>query len=182
MVRKLKYHEQKLLKKVDFISWEVDNNLHELKIMKKFHVQKREDYTRYNKLSRKIRALGHLIKDLNVNDPFRKQMGDELLQLLFSMGLIGKNDNLELCDRVTASSFCRRRLPVLMTRSRMAPSLAISTKFVEQGHVRIGPNVVMDPAFCVTKNMEDFITWVDGSAIKKHVARYNEELDDFDLM
>lgn len=47
MVRKLKFHEQKLLKKVDFISWEVDNNLHELKIMKKFNVQKREDYTRY---------------------------------------------------------------------------------------------------------------------------------------
>lgn len=45
MVRKLKYHEQKLLKKVDFISWEVDNNLHEIKIMKRYHVHKREEYT-----------------------------------------------------------------------------------------------------------------------------------------
>ena len=46
MVRKLKYHEEKLLKKVDFINWEVDNNLHEVKIMKKFFIQKREDYTK----------------------------------------------------------------------------------------------------------------------------------------
>ena len=46
MVRKLKFHEKKLLKKVDFISWEVDNNLHEVKIMKKYYVQKREDYTK----------------------------------------------------------------------------------------------------------------------------------------
>lgn len=45
MVRKLKFHEKKLLKKVDFISWEVDNNLHEAEIMKKYHVHKREDYT-----------------------------------------------------------------------------------------------------------------------------------------
>ncbi|KAH8853677.1 U3 small nucleolar ribonucleoprotein IMP3 [Schistosoma japonicum] len=45
MVRKLKYHEQKLLKKVDFINWECDNNLHEVKIMRLFHIQKREDYT-----------------------------------------------------------------------------------------------------------------------------------------
>lgn len=45
MVRKLKYHEQKLLKKVDFISWKVDNNLHEVKIMRKYHITKREDYT-----------------------------------------------------------------------------------------------------------------------------------------
>ena len=47
MVRKLKYHEKKLLKKVDFISWEVDNNLHEIKVMRKYYIQKREDYTKY---------------------------------------------------------------------------------------------------------------------------------------
>ena len=47
MVRKLKFHEEKLLKKVDFISWEVDNNLHEVKILKRYRIQKREDYTKY---------------------------------------------------------------------------------------------------------------------------------------
>ncbi len=46
MVRKLKYHEQKLLKKVDFISWQSDNNLHEVKILRKYHIQRREDYTK----------------------------------------------------------------------------------------------------------------------------------------
>lgn len=46
MVRKLKYHEQKLLKKVDFINWEVDNNLHEVKVLRKYHIEKREDYTK----------------------------------------------------------------------------------------------------------------------------------------
>ncbi|XP_055948087.1 U3 small nucleolar ribonucleoprotein protein IMP3-like [Argiope bruennichi] len=181
-MRKLKYHEKKLLKKVDFINWEVDNNLHELKIMKKYYVQKREDYTRYNKLARKIRTLARMIKDLDMKDPFRKEAGDRFHTLLHSMGLISKNEGLELCDKVTASSFCRRRLPVLMTRSKMAPSLKDATKFVEQGHVRIGPNVVMDPAFLVTKNMEDFVTWVDRSAIRKHIANYNEEMDDFDFM
>jgi len=47
MVRKLKFHEKKLLKKVDFISWNVDNNLHELKVMKKYYIQRREDYTKW---------------------------------------------------------------------------------------------------------------------------------------
>lgn len=46
MVRKLKYHEHKLLKKVDFISWEVDNNIHEAKVMRRYCIQKREDYTK----------------------------------------------------------------------------------------------------------------------------------------
>lgn len=46
MVRKLKFHEQKLLKKVDFINWQVDNNLHESKVLRKYHIRKREDYTK----------------------------------------------------------------------------------------------------------------------------------------
>ena len=51
-MRKLKYHEKKLLKKVDFFNWEIDNNQHELKIMRKYRILKREQYTMYNKLSR----------------------------------------------------------------------------------------------------------------------------------
>ena len=31
---------------------QVSNNLHEVKIMKRYCIQKREDYTLYNKLSR----------------------------------------------------------------------------------------------------------------------------------
>ena len=47
MVRKLKYHEKKLLKKVDFISWKSDRNLREVKILRLYHIQKREDYTKF---------------------------------------------------------------------------------------------------------------------------------------
>ncbi|XP_064463926.1 U3 small nucleolar ribonucleoprotein protein IMP3-like [Ornithodoros turicata] len=182
MVRKLKYHEQKLLKKVDFISWEVDNNLHEVKMMKKYFIQKREDYTKYNKLSRSIRELARKIKELDAKDPFREKSTRELLEKLHSMGLITTKENLELCDRVTASSFCRRRLPVIMVRNQMAQQLKMATQFVEQGHVRIGPDLVTDPAFLVSRQLEDFVTWVDSSAIRKHVAEYNDMRDDYDLL
>ena len=43
-----------------------------------------------------------------------------------------------------------------------------------QGHVRIGPETVTDPAFLVTRSMEDFVTWVDTSKIKRKVQKYNE--------
>ena len=46
MVRKLKYHEQKLLKKVDFVSWKADSNIREIQILRKYHIQKRDDYTK----------------------------------------------------------------------------------------------------------------------------------------
>ncbi len=52
---------------------------------------------------------------------------------------------------------------------------------VEQGHVRVGPDVVKDPAFLVTRNMEDFVTWVDTSAIRKKVQEYKDLRDDYDM-
>ncbi len=55
MVRKLKYHEQKLLQKVDFVSWSADGGPSENKVIRKYHIKKREHYTLYNKLSREVR-------------------------------------------------------------------------------------------------------------------------------
>ncbi|XP_062259680.1 U3 small nucleolar ribonucleoprotein protein IMP3 isoform X2 [Platichthys flesus] len=157
MVRKLKYHEQKLLKKVDFINWEVDNNLHEVKVLRKYHIEKREDYTKYNKLSRNIRDLAQKIRDLDEKDGFRAQGTHRLLEKM-------------------------RRLPSIMLNLRMAQNLKNAVTFIEQGHVRVGPDIVTDPAFLVTRNMEDFVTWVDSSKIKQHVMNYNDERDDFDLV
>ena len=45
-MRKLKFHEQKLLRKVNFFEYKKEKNLREVKILRKYHVQKREDYTK----------------------------------------------------------------------------------------------------------------------------------------
>jgi hypothetical protein len=51
-----------------------------------------------------------------------------------------------------------------------------------QGHIRVGPDTVTDPAFLVTRNMEDFVTWVDTSKIKRKVLKYSDKLDDYLLL
>jgi len=181
MVRKLKHHEQKLLKKVDFINWEVDNNLHEVKVMKRYAIQKREDYTMYNKLSREVREIVRKIKDLDPKSKDRAEMSGRFLEKLYTIGLIPSKWNLEACDKVNASSFCRRRLPVILVKSRMSENIKSATQLIEQGHIRVGPDVVKDPAFLVTRNMEDFVTWVDNSAVRKKILEYKDMRDDFDI-
>ncbi|XP_048225228.1 LOW QUALITY PROTEIN: U3 small nucleolar ribonucleoprotein protein IMP3 [Perognathus longimembris pacificus] len=182
MVRKLKFHEQKLLKQVDFLNWEVtDHNLHEVRVLRRYRLQRREEYTRYNQLSRAVRELARRLRDLPERDPFRARASAALLDKLYALGLVPTRGSLQLCDAVTASAFCRRRLPTVLLKLRMAQHLQAAVAFVEQGHVRVGPEVVTDPAFLVTRSMEDFVTWVDSSKIKRHVLEYNEERDDFDL-
>ena len=47
--------------------------------------------------------------------------------------------------------------------------------------MRVGTEMIKDTAFLVTRNLEDFVTWVDGSKIKEHVMSYNDLRDDFEL-
>jgi hypothetical protein len=51
MVRKLKFHEKKLLRKVDLVGFKSESNIRVVEILRRYHIQKREDYTKYNKLS-----------------------------------------------------------------------------------------------------------------------------------
>ncbi|KAM7510744.1 hypothetical protein LguiB_009619 [Lonicera macranthoides] len=75
-----------------------------------------------------------------------------------------------------------RRLATLLLQLKFAEHLKEAIAYIEQGHVRVGPETVTDPAFLVTRNMEDFVAWVDTSKIKRKVLEYNEKLDDYDAV
>lgn len=99
------------------------------------------------------------------------------------MGILSQGTKLSEVERkLGVSRLARRRLGVVMTRLRMADTVQSGARFIEQGHVRVGTEVVTDPAFLVTRGMEDFVTWVDSSKVKRNIQKYREELDDFDLL
>ncbi|XP_066486005.1 U3 small nucleolar ribonucleoprotein protein IMP3 [Tiliqua scincoides] len=183
MVRKLKFHEAKLLKKLSLVSWEA-GSLAELRVLRRFRLPRREDYTRYNQLSRAVRELARRLRDLGpapASAAFRARCSAALLGKLYALGLVPSRASLEQCERVSASSFCRRRLPSVLLRLRMAPNMQAAVAFVEQGHVRVGPQVVTDPAFLVSRALEDFVTWAPASRLRRHVLDYGQERDDFDI-
>ena len=109
------------------------------------------------------------------------EVTDHLLDKLYSLGLI-QNKRLLACDKIAASTLCRRRLPVVLVRLKFAETMKEAVTLVEQGHIRVGPESVTDPTFLVTRTMEDYVTWVDTSKIKRTIMRYNDKLDDFDLL
>lgn len=50
MVRKLKYHEQKLLRKTDFITYKQDNAHRDKAVIRRYMITKVEDYHKYNRM------------------------------------------------------------------------------------------------------------------------------------
>ncbi|KAG9249926.1 uncharacterized protein F5Z01DRAFT_684266 [Emericellopsis atlantica] len=183
MVRKLKHHEQKLLRKVDFINYKQDNDHRDKAVARRYMIQKPEDYHKYNRLCGSIRQLAHRLSLLPPENPTRRKHETLLLQKLYDMGIISSTSKLSLVENnVTVSAFARRRLPVVMTRLRMAEHVQAATKMIEQGHVRVGTDVITDPAYLVTRTTEDFVTWSVGSKIKNNVMKYRDKLDDFELL
>ncbi|KAG8460113.1 hypothetical protein KFE25_014258 [Diacronema lutheri] len=180
-MRTLKYHERKLLKKVDFLQWKQDDNIREVKILRRYRIQHRDEYHKYNRLCGAVTKTVSMLKELEPSDPFRLETTERLLAKLYDMGVIHVK-KLSSCDKLAASSFCRRRLPVVLVRLRYAETLKEAVTLVEQGHIRIGPENVTDPAYLVTRQFEDLITWVDTSRIKRHVMTYNDKLDDYDML
>lgn len=138
--------------------------------------------SRYNRLCGKLGSLANQLSLLDPNDPFRIKMTDQLLEKLSSMGIITADNSLSQAFKVTTSSFCRRRLAVVLNKLKMCESVKQATKLIQQGHVRVGPDTITDPAFLVTRQMEDYVTWVDSSKIKRIISKYNDELDDYDLL
>ncbi|KZV86451.1 alpha-L RNA-binding motif-containing protein [Exidia glandulosa HHB12029] len=182
-MRLLKHHEKKLLKKVDFLNWKQDSNVREIKILRRYHIQDRDDYHKYNKLAGSLKSFAHRLTLLPADDPVRLRMQAQLLSKLYDMGIINSETKLsDVENKVTVSAFCRRRLAVVMVRLKMSETVSAAAKFIEQGHVRVGPDTVADPAYLVTRHMEDFVTWVDTSKLKRTVMKYNDQLDDFDLL
>ncbi|EIE23701.1 small nucleolar ribonucleo protein U3 component [Coccomyxa subellipsoidea C-169] len=181
-MRQLKFHEKKLLKKVDFLQWKNEHNQRELQVIRRYHIQDREDYKKYNKICGIVTKLVNVIKRLDQQDPVRVELTEQMLDKLYNMGVISTKKSLVLLEKLSTSSFCRRRLSVVMLRLKMAETLREACTFIEQGHVRVGPEAVLDPAFLVTRPMEDFVTWVDTSKIRRKVMQYNDKLDDYDLL
>uniref|UniRef100_A0A1J3D255 U3 small nucleolar ribonucleoprotein protein IMP3 n=1 Tax=Noccaea caerulescens TaxID=107243 RepID=A0A1J3D255_NOCCA len=181
-MRKLKYHEQKLIRKVNFLEWERESGHRETMITHRYHMVDRDDYKKYSGLCRMVQKLTNVMKQMDPSDPFRIQMTDMLLEKLYNMGVIPTRKSLALTDRLSVSSFCRRRLSTVLVQLKYAEHLKGAVTYIQQGHIRVGPETVTDPAFLVTRNMEDFITWVDSSKIKRKVLEYNDKLDDYDMI
>lgn len=76
MVRKLKYHEQKLLRKTDFITYKQDNGHRDKEVIRRYMIQKPEDYHKINRIcgvSLSIRAVFHNMKCVSSASMIREQ-------------------------------------------------------------------------------------------------------------
>lgn len=176
-MRTLKFHEQKLLKKVNFLEWKSTNTTREQVVSSRFCLKTRDEYLRYNKVVAMIRKLTESLSRLADSDATKRFIGRKLIALLYDTGIIPER-RLADCATVGVTALCQRRLPSVMVRRRLVEHLADADKFVRQGHVRVGAREVSDPAMLVSREMEEYVAWIDGSKIRRKIDEFQDAVDD----
>ena len=96
------------------------------------------------------------------------------------MGLINSRQGLDVVEKINVAAMCRRRLPVILHKLKMAETVKEAVMYIEQGHIKVGVETVTDAAFHVDRNMEDHVQWVKGSKIRHKIKEYEGEVDDFE--
>ena len=87
---------------------------------------------RYNKLAGLATKLVSLLKELKPDDPFRIKITDQLLEKLYAFGAIPTRTSISIVERLSTSSIAKRRLPVIMVKTKMAQTMKEAVTFIEQ--------------------------------------------------
>ncbi|KAI4291965.1 U3 small nucleolar ribonucleoprotein IMP3 [Pancytospora philotis] len=177
-MRELKYHEQKLLKKVNFLEWASTNTPREQTITAKYLLKSREEYQFYSRIVGMVRKLAESLSRLPDNDPFKIFIAKKFISLLYDTGII-ENRKLIDCTKVGVSSLCMRRLPMVVVHRKLVQHFRDADRLVQQGHVKLGSRVIGDTSTLVSRAMEEFVGWADSSKIRKKIDEFNEDYDDY---
>ena len=169
MVRKLAHHESRLLRRVSLHQYPTSSSSTPAAapVLRRYAIARPQDYTSYNRICGSLRHLAARLAKLPPDDPVRRRLESELLGKLWDVGVLGhvsageaggggggSTSRGKLSDverKVTVSAFARRRLGVVMTRLGMGETVQAANRFVQQGHVRVGTEVVTDESFLVTR-------------------------------
>jgi U3 small nucleolar ribonucleoprotein protein IMP3 len=129
-MRKLKHHEQKLMKKVNFYDWKSEGDHRETRVMHRYHLQNREDYHAYNKICGMVTSIISKVKMLPMDDPFRIKVTEQLLERLHNLGVLDTKDNIQNAEKISVSAFCRRRLGTIMHKLKYAETMKEAVTFI----------------------------------------------------
>lgn len=173
-MRQLKYHEKKLLRKVDLLEWKGTPSQREHAITQKYFIEERETYPMYNVIVGKIKRLSIALAKLSDNEVLKQTVVKELTNKLYSAGIIRSKSLLE-CAKVGVWSFCERRLSTVVERTKMVPDIKTGVTFIKGGHVKVGTETVTEPSLLITRLMEDYVTWRDGSKVKETIKEFTQD-------
>ncbi|KAF0890231.1 hypothetical protein E2562_039526 [Oryza meyeriana var. granulata] len=87
-MRKHRFHEQKLLKKTNFLNYKRERGHRDATVTQRYLLVERDDYKKYNGICLMVQKLVNIIKQMDPRDPYRSEMTDMLLDKLWRLATV----------------------------------------------------------------------------------------------
>jgi len=90
---------------------------------------------------------------------------NQLLTKLFSLGLLGKDGNIEDILSLTLKDILERRLQTLVFRKDLSSSIRQARQFIVHEHISLGDKTITAPSYLVPLEEENTIRFTQSSVL-----------------
>lgn len=196
-MRKLRFHESRLLRKTNFLKYEETVTEQDHKLISMYQIENRDQLVIYKRIVSMAKEISHSLAALSQMNERTADSQKNILPLdmpahqkvveshirsftdkLYKHGLIRKN-NLKDAANLKISDLCERRVATLLKRQHFTNSIKEAVKLIKQGHILIGNKPIKSTDVLVTNGMENFINWKDSSKHKKCIKQFNDCYDEY---
>jgi len=130
-----------------------------------------------------ITKLAGLLKKLDHEDIFGITTIRQTLEILYKLAIIPHKKSLSQLEEVTVAAFCRRRLAVMLPSLGVVTSIQKGIDLIKRGHIRVGPHIVTDPGFHVTRALQGCVFRPNESKkIDPKMISHGNSIDDYELI
>lgn len=196
-MRKLRFHESRLLRKTNFLKYEETATEQDHKLIAMYQIENRDQLVIYKRIVSMVKEISYSLAALTqmnektsnsainiekLDIPAHRRVIEGLTRSftdkLYKHGLIRKN-NLKDAANLKISDLCERRVTTLLKRHNFTNSIKEAVKLIKQGHILIGNKPIYSTDVLVTNGMENFIHWKDSSKHKKCIEQFNGCFDEY---
>lgn len=130
----------------------------ELKLVGEFGLKNKKEVWRVQMGLSKIRNAARSLLMLDDTDPKRLFEGRALMRRMYRYGFLDETqDKLDYVLALTPQTFLERRLQTLVFKQGLAKSIHHARVLIQQGHIRVGKQIVTVPSYMVRVDSEKHI-------------------------
>ena len=143
--------------------WQKERIVAEKELLAEYGLNRKFEIWKMNSILKNFtRQAKNLVTSKN---PQVEQERNQLLTKLFSLGLLGKDSNIEDILSLTLKDILERRLQTLVCRKNLANSMRQARQFIVHEHISLGDKRITAPSYLVPLEEEGNIQFAQGSVI-----------------
>jgi small subunit ribosomal protein S4 len=138
-------------------AWSSEQLENEIRLLGEYGLRNKKEIWRHRSMLSKYRSLARGL--LGKTEDQRKDMENQILKKLYSIGVIQENSTLDDILDLAIEDILERRLQTVVFRRGLAKTISQSRQFINHGHISVGERRITVPSYVVEREDEEVINY-----------------------